>query len=246
MELVLSLIFDIGLTAAAYLIVPIIITIIGYKKLRLFSLSTIKKIVIVNGICVWLIIQIIRTYHGITGTSYAVFLWSGIAYAMMKKFLTIGEKRKENAKPFKTIDKAQRGKIAIVTVSLLLIISFGFNIYQFNAQSKLESELENTAHEKQDLVDEYIAMNDKLKYELEQTKERLNFFTTTVSELNREKEANEEKIAFFDEYVVFVEDDGTSQYHEYDCYRFKGDYFWAYNIEQAIDRGFKPCPICCK
>lgn len=246
MELVTYLIFNLFITAAAYLIVPIIICIIGYKKLRLFSLSTIKKIVIINGVCVWLIFQIIRVNQGITGASAAVILWSGIAYAIMKKFLTIGPSSKKPGEPLQIGNKNKGYKKAIIAVLFLLVVSFGFNIYQVGAQSELETKLENTAHEKQDLIDEYIAMNDKLKYELEQTKERLTFFITTVSELNREKEANEEKIEFFDEYVVFVEDDGTSQYHEYDCYRFKGDYFWAYNIEQAIDRGYKPCPICYK
>ena len=52
------------------------------------------------------------------------------------------------------------------------------------------------------------------------------------------------EIAFYDEYVVFVEDDGTNQYHNYDCFKFKGEYFWAYNIDAAKDEGFTPCFIC--
>ena len=53
------------------------------------------------------------------------------------------------------------------------------------------------------------------------------------------------QIAFFDEFVVFVEDDGTNLYHKYGCYKFKGDSFWAFNVEAAEDQEYEPCPYCC-
>lgn len=61
-----------------------------------------------------------------------------------------------------------------------------------------------------------------------------------------EKQLNEyeDLVNFIDDYVVFVEDDGSNQYHKYECYKFTGDYFWAYNIEAAEDYGYKKCPIC--
>ena len=54
-----------------------------------------------------------------------------------------------------------------------------------------------------------------------------------------------EEIAFYDEYVVFVEDNNTNLYHKYNCSRFGDEVFWAYNIDAAIDKGYDPCPICC-
>ena len=54
-----------------------------------------------------------------------------------------------------------------------------------------------------------------------------------------------DKLAFFDEYVVFVEDDGTYLYHKYECSNFVANYFWAYNVEAAIDKGYEACPKCC-
>ena len=54
-----------------------------------------------------------------------------------------------------------------------------------------------------------------------------------------------EQIAFFDKYVVFVEDDGTNWYHKYGCYRFTGDGFWVYSIKSASYQGYEPCPYCC-
>ena len=63
--------------------------------------------------------------------------------------------------------------------------------------------------------------------------------------LTKRNELVSEKIQFFDTYVVFVEDDGTNLYHKYDCKRFKGNSFWAYNLAAADDNGYRPCPLCC-
>ena len=74
-----------------------------------------------------------------------------------------------------------------------------------------------------------------------------------VKELEKDKDTwynywkrNYRKVNFFDEHVVLVEDDGTGFYHKYDCSKFKGNYFWAYNKEAADDRGYRPCPDCHK
>ena len=71
--------------------------------------------------------------------------------------------------------------------------------------------------------------------------------------LRAEIESKNEKIEFFDEYVVFVKNN-TNIYHRYDCDKFKNDYvfwlddgeFWAYNVDYAIYIGKKPCSSCCK
>lgn len=55
---------------------------------------------------------------------------------------------------------------------------------------------------------------------------------------------NHNKVDFIDEFIVFIEDDGTDFYHKYECDKFVGDYFWAYNIEAAEYNGYKPCPLC--
>ena len=55
---------------------------------------------------------------------------------------------------------------------------------------------------------------------------------------------NHNKVDFIDEFVVFIEDDGTDFYHKYECDKFVGDYFWAYNIEAAEYNGYRPCPLC--
>ena len=200
MELIISLAISTFITAIAYLFVPVIFCVIGYKTNRSYSLSTIRKIVIINGACVWLIFQVIRINAGETGISGAIFLWSVVAYWLMKKFLLQERANKPHEEnyykdpinPFQHIDrKDKRYKATIVVISLLLALSCCLNIYQFGRN-----------------------------------------------------ENSNEKLEFYDECIVFVEDDGTDLYHIYECDRFKGDYFWAYNIEQAEYRGYKPCPIC--
>lgn len=70
------------ITVFAYLFVPTILCLLR-KEL---TLSQIKRIAIVNGICVWLIFMIVRVNIGVDGTSYAVLLWGYVAYYLMKKF----------------------------------------------------------------------------------------------------------------------------------------------------------------
>lgn len=227
MEFVLSLVISIFITAFAYLIVPVIFCIIGYRSYRSYSIKTIRKIVIINGACVWLIFQIIRLSAGDTGTSSAVFLWSAVAYWIMKKILvrknteteaTIKQHTDNHAEPvnpFQYIYKKEKYyKIAIGVMAILFALSLGLNLYQ----GGLVAEAENNA---------------------KQLENELNH-SQSVSDLNAEK------LEFYDEVIVFVEDDNTNLYHKYECNRFKGNYFWAYNIELAISLEYRPCPICCK
>ena len=55
-----------------------------------------------------------------------------------------------------------------------------------------------------------------------------------------------DKLAFFDEYVVFVADNGTGLYHKYDCgiYQDWMGKFWAFNTEYAEWTGYSPCSKC--
>lgn len=116
MELLINLL----ITATAYLLIPVIFCFSG-KQL---SQKQIKTIIIVNSACVWLIFTIIRIEAGISGTSFAVFLWSSVAYFLMKKG-TYRMKKKVN---FKTL--------VIVILSLMLFASIVLNVSQFIEISK--------------------------------------------------------------------------------------------------------------
>lgn len=59
-----------------------------------------------------------------------------------------------------------------------------------------------------------------------------------------DRQDQQEKADFMDEYIVLVEDDNTNLYHKFECSRFAGESFLALNIDAAIIDGFKPCPLC--
>ena len=59
-----------------------------------------------------------------------------------------------------------------------------------------------------------------------------------------DNQEQQDKADFMDTFIVLVEDDNTNLYHKFGCDRFKGDYFWAYNIDAAKESGFNPCPLC--
>lgn len=226
MDFVISLVISLIITAFAYLLVPIIVCIIGRRSLRLFSKKTIRKIVIINGVCVWLIFQIIRLIQGDTGISTAVFLWSAVAYWIMNKSLVIQtaevaapiQADTEASNPVNPIQyiykKEKYYKIAIGVMAILFALSLGLNLYQ----GGLIAEAENNAKQ----------------------------LENEPSHSQSDSNLNAEKLEFYDENIVFVEDDNTNLYHKYECDRFKGNYFWAYNVELAIYMEYQPCPICCK
>ena len=69
------------MTAGAYLCIPVVI---GYSGKK-FTAKQIKKITIINGMVIWLILAIIRTNNGVEGTDASVFLWSAIVHWILKE-----------------------------------------------------------------------------------------------------------------------------------------------------------------
>lgn len=67
----------------------------------------------------------------------------------------------------------------------------------------------------------------------------------TIENLREKNNLMNNEIAFYDRHVVFIADDGTRKYHNYSCEYLDLSYFWAYNVEAARDRGYKPCSHCC-
>ena len=57
-------------------------------------------------------------------------------------------------------------------------------------------------------------------------------------------DAQSKKLRFMDRYVVFIEDDGTGNYHRYDCGKFSKKNFWAYSRKLAERQGYTPCAQC--
>lgn len=91
-----------------------------------------------------------------------------------------------------------------------------------------------------------IRENAKLQSEISELKSECSDLQSEIDELQAQLNQAPDKLTFYDAYIVFVENDGTDLYHKYECDKFKGEDFWAYNIEQAIWRDYKPCPLCCE
>lgn len=119
-------------------------------------------------------------------------------------------------------------KMPIVGLVLILIASCALNVYQHQEMK----EIEFNAKMHQSEIKELTNNNKELNQE--------------ITDLSNDLDACEAKLAFYDEAVVFVEDDGTNLYHKYECDRFIGSSFWAYNIENAEYKGYEPCDLCYK
>ena len=90
-----TLFLNITITAVAYLFIPIILCLTKKQ----FTLSKIKKITIINGISIWLIFAIININAGGNGVSATVFLWSAVAYCLLKKKCLIHSDNTNDSNP---------------------------------------------------------------------------------------------------------------------------------------------------
>lgn len=144
MDFLISVLLGVLITAVAYLLVPVILSVC----VREFTSSQIRKIVIINGFCVWLIFTIIRIENGMVGNTAAVFLWSAVAYWLMNRQIA--------------------PKFATIALSILLVISIGCNIGQFyQAASTKFSQVpstDNTGHTEYILPDDYYEVKEKAEF----------------------------------------------------------------------------------
>lgn len=111
--------------------------------------------------------------------------------------------------------------VLVVILVLLLICSLSANVLLYMVCDDFSSE-KSELTEKLDAIQ---AENEVLSQELKDSNKQFN-------EINR--------------LVVFVEDDGTNLYHKFECEKFVGNSFWAYNIDAAIEKGYEPCSLCSK
>ncbi len=98
-------------------------------------------------------------------------------------------------------------------------------------------------------VDKLTEENEKLAEggeKLEETEKTLEETETQLKAVKEELDAAKEKADFLDGFIVFVNNDGSSLYHKYDCSLFSRSNFWAYSRKLAESNGFTPCPDCCQ
>lgn len=136
------------------------------------------------------------------------------------------QEKVEKVEPIKTVEKVVEIKedktFLYVIIGILAVAVIGIGIYAFS------------------LADTYEGTIDDLEYEinkLENDKAGLNASMILY-------ESYEEKADFLDERIVFVIDGYGDYYYTYDQMNTVtqgiGEYtFWAYNVEQAISRGYR-------
>lgn len=226
LDTIISLIPGLIITAIAYLLVPAIFCIVGYNTHRSYSLKTIRKITIINGGILWIIFYAIQyNISGETNPSVsAVVIWSFVAYWMMKKFLLekdielkSDESENDEKIEFEIVNTNEKKRnFKIPLIVVSILLVLSFTLNLYQ-----------------------LGINNQNDQKLEKTSEEKR-------KLEQEVKQDREKLDFLDEYIVMVEDDNTDLYHKYECYKFKGKDFWAYNIDQAEALGYEPCPYCCK
>ena len=124
-------------------------------------------------------------------------------------------------KYFKFIRAIKR--IIAIILSLIIVVVLAGSIYHNVQQWNTIQNLETKIYSKDTTINR---LNDQIDY------------------LNDELLKHKDLARFIDTYVVFVEDDGTYQYHKYECNKFNGNYFWVYNIDAAEGNGYYACPEC--
>ena len=109
-----------------------------------------------------------------------------------------------------------------------------------SSASQSQYDLSEQQKELEKATDENAALEEQVTA-LERENERLR---ADYDALYATVDAQSEKLRFVDSYVVFVEDDGTGNYHRYDCGKFLKKNFWAYSRKLAERQGYTPCAQC--
>lgn len=136
-------------------------------------------------------------------------------------------------------------KAVLTTMAIIVfLLSFAGNFILCFTNIKLNKALEE-AQSDSTTVSSLQKSNNELSKEILELRAEIAGLKEDKSELQSQIREYTSEIAFYDEFVVFVEDDGTNLYHNYDCYKFKAEGFWAFNIDAAKDEGYKPCSLCC-
>lgn len=128
-----------------------------------------------------------------------------------------------------------KSSITVIALASVIAIVSTLGLLQYINTQELKAEisdLESQVKNKQLIID---SLQSQVKNK-----------QSTIDSLRSQVWDNEELVDFVDDYIVFIENDGSNLYHKYECDKFVGDDCWAHNVEYAEYIGYKPCPKCCK
>lgn len=145
-------------------------------------------------------------------------------------------------KQYFRLPKAKKSAVVLWVVILLSVAAIGLCMRQRSQyQQQIESLNTQIAQLNTDLeTANQSAENWKSRFDQEQSEKY---------KLQYERIALRQDLDFFNRHVVFVLDDGSREYHKYDCllFKYRGNAkFWAYNTEAAKSKGYKTCSLCNK
>ncbi len=123
---------------------------------------------------------------------------------------------------------------SLVILSMLLILT--------NQLNSLNSELTNYKNKNTDLSTQISSRNNQVS----NLETQINNLEASNSSLSSEKYSMQYKVDFLEKNIaIVIEGDKKKVYHSYGCSQIPSTYkFWAYNINAAEDKGYKPCPYC--
>ena len=138
-----------------------------------------------------------------------------------------------------TASRAGFRRLLAIVSAVLLALAFSLQTIPASA-AMTEEQLNAQQKELEKATDENAVLEEQVTA-LEKENDRLRADYDT---LYAAVDAQSKKLRFMDSYVVFVEDDGTGNYHRYDCGKFSKKNFWAYSRKLAERQGYTPCAQC--
>lgn len=127
-----------------------------------------------------------------------------------------------------------------ILLCILLAASLAGNIWFYATNTELKNELATLK----------IA-NNTLEADIEELEDSVSAYKHDINDLRADKNyyynywsRNQNKVDLLDDWIVFIENDGTRYYHKYECDKFVGNDCWAHNVEYAKYIGYSPCPLC--
>jgi RNA polymerase subunit RPABC4/transcription elongation factor Spt4 len=154
-------------------------------------------------------------------------------------------------------------KKAVIWAAAIVVLAIlaGINVWQYlkSAEQREALKASNTeiASQKEQLQEKDTLIADKddtIKNQEDEMKELQDNLAELQKETEDQQEAIEalnnneaaymDKVAFMDDYVVIVPDNGTNTYHKYGCEYLDMSSFWIYNVDAAIGMDYEACPYC--
>lgn len=83
----------------------------------------------------------------------------------------------------------------------------------------------------------------ELQFEKTKLQSKYNSVYDEKSDIEYEIDKIESEYSFFNSYAVIC-DDNSNYFHHYNCDEWDKDSFFIFNVDNAVDSGYNPCPEC--